>query len=133
MKTYLAAAFACLMLATLVIAQDAKTADSAPDELVRHVVLFEFNEDATPENIQKVEAAFAALADKIGEVADLEWGTNSSPEGLSQGFTHCFFLTFNSEADRDAYLIHAEHQKFVEILRPHLEEALVVDYTPRGK
>ena len=133
MKTFLTATIACLMLATLVTAQDAATADSAPNELVRHVVLFEFKEDATPENIQKVETAFAALADKIDEVTDLEWGTNSSPEGLSQGFTHCFLLTFDSEADRDTYLTHAEHQEFVELLRPHLEEALVVDYTPRGK
>ncbi|MFS6554760.1 hypothetical protein VPJ68_04550, partial [Parabacteroides distasonis] len=29
-----------------------------------------------------------------------EWGTDCSPEGLQQGLTHCFFLTFHSDADR---------------------------------
>ena len=35
-------------------------------------------------------------------IRDYEWGTNVSPEGMAQGFTHCFLLTFASAADRDA-------------------------------
>lgn len=99
-----------------------------PDSVLRHVVLFSFNEDSYPEGVQEVEEAFLALPGKIREIRDFEWGTNNSPEGLDQGFTHLFFVTFNSEADREAYLPHPDHLAFVEVLKPHLKEVLVVDY-----
>jgi hypothetical protein len=37
-------------------------------------------------------------------------------------------VTFKSEADRDAYLPHPAHKRFVDLLKPHLEKATVVDY-----
>ena len=132
MKTRLVAGLACCLLATFVLAQETAT-DSKPGAIVRHVVLFKFKEDAPEGKIREIETAFAALEDKIDEVADLEWGTDTSPEGLAQGFTHCFFVTFSSAADRDAYLPHPAHKEFVDLLRPYLEEALVLDYTPAGK
>ncbi|MCA9181727.1 MAG: Dabb family protein, partial [Planctomycetales bacterium] len=46
----------------------------------------------------------------------------------SDGFTHCFLLTFKSEADRDSYLPHPAHRAFGAALKPHLEKVLVVDY-----
>lgn len=97
-------------------------------EQLRHVVLFKFKENASDEDIAAVEEAFSALPDKIPEIKDYEWGTNNSPEGLDKGFTHCFFVTFESEEDRAIYLPHPEHKKFVEVLEPHLEDVLVVDY-----
>ena len=36
---------------------------------------------------------------KIDLIKGYEWGTDCSPEGLQQGLTHCFFLTFHSDAD----------------------------------
>lgn len=97
-------------------------------KMLRHVVLFQFKADATPEQVKKVEDAFRSLSSKIKEIKDFEWGTNNSPEGLNQGLTHCFFVTFASEKDRDVYLPHPEHKAFVEILKPYLEKATVVDY-----
>ena len=52
-------------------------------------------------------------------------------EGKAEGLTHCFFVTFASEADRDAYLPHPDHAAFGPVLRPHLEKVLVVDYWQR--
>ncbi|EKB47746.1 Dabb family protein [Cecembia lonarensis] len=98
------------------------------DPALRHVVLFKFKDESSEEEVQKVVDAFMALKSKISEIEDLEWGTNNSPEGLDQGFTHCFFVTFKSEADRDIYLPHPEHKAFVEVLGPHLDKVLVVDY-----
>jgi len=95
---------------------------------LRHVVLFKFKESSTEEDIAKVEAAFKALPDKIPQIRGFEWGTNNSPEGLDQGFTHCFFLTFNSEEDREIYLPHPDHKAFGAVLGPHLDKVLVVDY-----
>jgi hypothetical protein len=95
---------------------------------LRHVVLLKFKEESSAQDIKKVEDAFIALADKIPLIKDFEWGINNSPEGLDKGHTHCFFVTFESEADRDAYLPHPEHQAFVEVLKPHLADVTVVDY-----
>ena len=97
-------------------------------EQLRHVVLFKFKEGTTPADIQKVEAAFVALPSKIAEIKDFEWGLNNSPEGLDKGFTHCFFLTFDSEEGRAVYLPHPAHKAFGNVLGPHLEDVLVLDY-----
>ncbi|MDX5479534.1 MAG: Dabb family protein [Cyclobacteriaceae bacterium] len=98
------------------------------DKALRHVVLFKFKDESSPEDVQKVVDAFMELPDKIDVIQDIEWGTNNSPEGLAQGFTHCFFVTFASEEDRDTYLPHPDHKAFVDILGPHLDKVLVVDY-----
>jgi len=103
-------------------------ATAAPDSLLRHVVMFSFKEDSYPDGVMEVENAFRALPKKIAEIHDFEWGTNNSPEGLNEGLTHCFFVTFASEADRSVYLPHPAHQAFVEVLKPHLDEVLVLDY-----
>ena len=95
---------------------------------LRHVVLFEFNDDASSEDIRKVERAFSDLPGKIPEIKGYEWGTNNSPEGLNDGLTHCFLVTFDSEEDRSVYLPHPAHKAFVEVLKPHLKRAVVVDY-----
>jgi len=95
---------------------------------LRHVVLFSFKPGSSEADIKKVEDAFRTLPSKIPEIKGFEWGTNNSPEGLAQGFTHCFFLTFNSEKDREIYLPHPDHKAFGAILKPHLEKVLVIDY-----
>lgn len=95
---------------------------------LRHVVLLKFKESATDADIKKVEDAFIGLKSKIKEIKDLEWGLNNSPEGLNKGFTHCFFLTFESEEDRAIYLPHPDHKAFGDVLGPHLEDVTVVDY-----
>lgn len=95
---------------------------------LRHVVLFKFKESATAKDIAKIEKAFTALPDKIPQIKGYEWGTNNSPEELDKGFTHCFFLTFNSEEDRAIYLPHPDHKAFGGLLGPYLEDVLVLDY-----
>lgn len=101
--------------------------------VLRHVVLFSFKENTSDQDVDKIVEAFSALPDKISQIKDYEWGLNNSPEGLNDGLTHCFLVTFASEEDRAIYLPHPEHQAFVKILRPHLEKAVVVDYWANEK
>jgi hypothetical protein len=103
----------------------------AADGPIRHVVHFKFKADADKAQVDKVVAEFAALKGKISEVESLEWGTDVSPEGLGKGFTHCWIVSFKTAADRDAYLVHPEHKAFVTILKPVLEDVLVVDIVPQ--
>jgi len=98
------------------------------NETLRHIVLFKFKATSEAVDIQKIENAFIALPTKIKEIKDFEWGLNNSPEGLDKGFTHCFFVTFESEADRATYLPHPDHLAFVALLDGHVEDVLVLDY-----
>lgn len=107
------------------------TENTENTEKLRHVVLFSFKDSTALADIRKVEKAFAALPGLIPEIQDFEWGTNNSPEGLDKGFTHSFLVTFASEEDREVYLPHPDHQAFVELLQPHLEDVLVIDYWAR--
>lgn len=100
----------------------------ASGKVLRHVVLFKFKDGTSAEQIKAVEDAFRALPGKIKVIQDFEWGTDVSPEGKAQGFTHCFLLTFRTEADRDAYLPHPAHKEFGSMLRPVLDKVLVMDY-----
>ena len=99
-----------------------------PAQVLRHVVLFKFKDDATKEQIRQIESAFCALPGKVDAIYDFEWGTDVSVENLHQGFTHCFMVTFRSEADRAKYLPHPTHKEFGQLLGPHLDKVLVVDY-----
>lgn len=95
---------------------------------LKHAVFFRFKEDASREGIQTVEEAFAALPSKINEIKGFEWGTNNSPETKSDGFTHCFMVTFDSEEGRKTYLDHPDHLAFVEVLKPFLDAPRVLDF-----
>lgn len=121
------------LLALAVVAGSLKAQQPAPKEKaglgkLRHIVLFKFKDDAPAEEVKKIEDAFRALPSKVPEVIDFEWGTNNSPEGLADGFTHCFFVTFKDEKAREVYLPHPAHQQFVALLKPHLDKVLVIDY-----
>ena len=118
-----------LLLSTMMLAcQNNASHTEGSEKQLRHVVMFKFKNSTSIADIQKVEAAFKALPSKIKEIKSFEWGTNNSPENLAQGFTHCFFLTFSSEADRAVYLPHPDHKAFGAVLTPHLDKVLVLDY-----
>ena len=98
------------------------------EKLLRHVVLMGFKDTTMPQQIQEVERTFAGLPARINVIHGFEWGTDVSVENLAQGYTHCFLVTFRSEAHRDAYLPHPAHQEFTGLAGPLLERVLVVDY-----
>ena len=95
---------------------------------LRHVVLFSFKAAASADQVDAIIAGFGKLPSEIPGIVSYEWGTNVSPEGLNDGFTHCFTLTFASAEDRDTYLGHPEHQRFVGTLGGVLARSLVLDY-----
>ena len=132
MKNNILLLFALLLVSSCVNRTDnAKSKTPTTNKMaeqLRHVVLFKFKEASTSADIQTVEAAFVALPSKIKEIKDFEWGLNNSPEGLNKGFTHCFFVTFDSEEERSIYLPHPAHMAFVNVLSPHMEDVLVLDY-----
>ncbi|MFT5496951.1 MAG: hypothetical protein ACI9TH_002351 [Kiritimatiellia bacterium] len=121
-----------LFLFSILFALMTNAMGAQADSPYRHVVLFKFKDDAPADKVVEVEKAFMALKGKIPLIQQVEWGKNVSPEGLDNGFTHCFFVTFKNKADLEKYLPHPEHQAFVELLKPQLDRVLVVDYVARA-
>ncbi len=73
-------------------------------------------------------AALAALQAILPGMVGYRYGTNVSPEGLNQGFTHGFVMTFTDAAARDQYLVHADHEKVKATFLPHVENVVVFDF-----
>lgn len=103
-------------------------ANNKEKRVYRHVVMFQFKEDVSKNQVTEVEEAFMALQGQIDPIVDIEFGTNVSPEELNDGLTHCFLVTFKNKAGLEVYLPHAAHQKFVDLVKPRLEKVMVIDY-----
>ena len=130
--TLLAVIAICLLTSPLIAAeQKPGTKLTKQQRQLRHVVLFKFKEGTTAKQVKAVEDGFRALPKKIDTISGFEWGTDVSVENLADGFTHCFLVTFRTQAGLKTYLPHEAHQSFVKMLKPHLEKAMVFDYWAR--
>ena len=95
---------------------------------VKHIALLRFKPECTPDQIAEVWRLIEELPREIPGIIDLSHGPNVSTEGLDNGFTNSFVITFESVAARDAYLPHPVHQKAVDYVVPKLEKVIVIDH-----
>ncbi|KAF4618419.1 hypothetical protein G7Y89_g14884 [Cudoniella acicularis] len=103
-----------------------------------HIVMFEFKEEATGEEIADVCTRMLALKDlclhpttKTPYVKSAIGGKQNSPEGLGGGITHAFIEEFENEEDRKYYLEKdPAHLAFVKSVGGVVKRAQVVDFTP---
>lgn len=95
---------------------------------VRHLVLFAIKKG----HEGSIVAAFDALAGELQSKEVLlayERGEQNSPEGLDNGLTHAFTITFKDNAQRDLYLTHPLHLAFVkDHVEGNLDSVTVFDY-----
>ena len=92
--------------------------------MITHMVLLRFRKTAAKKDIDRAFQELAALKAKIPGLLSFSGGTYSSHEGLDQGFTHGFVMTFKDAGSRDAYLPHPEHEKVKALIFPLLEGGL---------
>ena len=67
----------------------------------------------------------------VGRIPGLEevvHGPYDSDEGLNDGFTHGFIMTFESPEARDTYLPHPIHEEVKDIVVPNLARVVVFDF-----
>lgn len=91
------------------IGVEAFTAPSYRPGLIRHIVLFRLQSEATPAQRDGVTQRFLQLQDacrRHGEpyILSIETGAQSSGEGADGGFEQGFVVTFGSEGDRNYYV-----------------------------
>jgi hypothetical protein len=132
MKAHLAGAIVCVTLLAGCVSVHGGVGkvsySSVPAGALRHIVLFQFNDDVSPATQHEVVEALRRLPVQIAEIRAFERGTEMSGRGLNHGFTHAAVFVFNNEEERDIYLAHPVHQEFLALFRPVVKEILVFNY-----
>lgn len=110
---------------------------------VKHIVSFRFRETVPQARIDEVDRRFLALKDAIPSIRELDvryrqrapLGATTAEPARSERYSHTYVLTFDTAADRDAYVSDTPaHEAFKAFVGPLLEEVLVVDYgTPHDQ
>ena len=95
---------------------------------IKHIVLFKFKATTTETQIEDAFHNLTGLKDLIAGLAEFIGGPYSSPEGLNQGYTHGFLMTFDSREARDAYLPHPEHERVKSQIAPLVESVVAFDF-----
>ncbi len=96
--------------------------------MVRHIALFQFKAEITEAKIDECFVALQGMMGRIPGIVGFEHGPYESAEGLNDGFTHGFIMTFDSPESRDAYLPHPIHEAVKDIVVPCLERVVVFDF-----
>ena len=95
---------------------------------VKHYGVFQFKEGISDEQISTCFKSLASMVGEIPGLLDFCHGPYDSDEGLNDGFTHGFIMTFESPESRDAYLPHPVHERVKEVVVPCLERLVVFDF-----
>lgn len=95
---------------------------------VKHYGVFLFKEGITEEQIENCFTEMQSMVGKIPGLLDMIHGSYDSDEGLNDGFTHGFIMTFESPEARDAYLPHPIHEQVKDVVVPCLERVIVFDF-----
>jgi hypothetical protein len=96
--------------------------------MIRHFGMFQFKEGVSEAQIDECFAQLRGMVGKIPGLLGIEHGPYESDEGLNDGFSHGFIMSFDSAASRDAYLPHEEHERVRDLVVPCLERVVVFDF-----
>jgi Stress responsive A/B Barrel Domain len=100
--------------------------------LVKHLGVFQFKEGVTAAQIEECFASMRGMVGQIPGLLDFACGAYDSAEGLNDGYTHGFIMTFASPQARDDYLPHDAHERVKKIVVPHLHRLVVFDFNLQG-
>ena len=92
--------------------------------MIHHLVVLKIKKTTRPAQVTRMFTELDGLKKKIPGLLSFAGGPYSSAEGLNQGFTHGFVMTFRDVAARDGYLPHPEHERVKELILPMLEGGL---------
>lgn len=99
---------------------------------LRHIVLFNYNDDITDEVRSQIVEEYTDLPTEIMHIRKMEWGNELLLLGLNMEFTDGFLLSFSGIGSYSRFLIHPERIRFVNnYVEPNVEDVLVFDYIMR--
>ena len=94
--------------------------------MVVHIVMFRFKEENKERNIAKVQDKLEMLEEKIDVLKTMEIGINFNESERAMDLS--LYSTFETQEDLQAYAVHPEHLKVVELIKEVTLESKVVDY-----
>lgn len=94
--------------------------------MIVHIVMFKFKDENKALNMAKVQQRLIKLESLIPNLRSMEVGINFNDSDRS--FDLSLYSTFETQEDLNAYAIHEEHKKVIEIIKSVIIESKVVDY-----
>ena len=94
---------------------------------IAHVVLVGFKEGTSSAVVAQIVEEAHKLPKKIPGFLDFHGGANNSPEGLDQGHSHGFVMTFESAEALQHYRSHPAHETFAAFAKSKRENSFVFD------
>jgi hypothetical protein len=95
---------------------------------VKHIALIKFKEGTSDDQIKNAFDQLLDITETISGIEDYVSGPYASPEGLNQGYTHGFIMTFANAAARDSYLPHPEHERVKALIMPLIDSLVAFDF-----
>lgn len=94
--------------------------------MIVHIVMFKFKSEDKEANLELVKDKLNALVELIPTLRSMEVGINFTE--ADRAFDLSLYSTFDSKEDMQAYAVHEEHLKVVELIKSVTTESKVVDY-----
>lgn len=82
--------------------------------MIRHVVLLNWNDKVSAEDVQKVTAGLAGLPDQIPEIKSYIFGPDLNINDRNADYV--LVADFDSEDDFKRYVVHPAHQDFMKAI-----------------
>ncbi len=95
---------------------------------IHHMVLLKFKPSISEDKIDVLFSQIAELKNLIPGIEYYADGPYSSPEGMNEGYTHGFLMTFENVKTRDEYLPHPEHERVKSAILPCVDGACGFDF-----
>ena len=95
--------------------------------MIVHIVMFRFKEENKETNLTEVTARLNSLVELIPTLKFIEVGLDFSR--TERAFDLSLYSKFDTKEDLQAYAVHPEHLKVVELIKSVTLESKVVDYT----
>lgn len=94
--------------------------------MIVHIVMFEFKPQNKEQNIALIQERLVALETLVPSLKKMEVGINFNES--ERAFDLSLYSTFDSKEDLQAYAIHPEHLKVVDLIKEMTLTSKVVDY-----
>lgn len=90
--------------------------------MIKHIVLVRFAKNITEAQITAIFNKIGALESVLPAMKSFDYGKYNGSAERNKGFDHAFYMEFDTEAERDEYLVHPEHVKVGQELRTLLDK-----------
>ncbi len=95
-------------------------------EMIQHIMLWTYREDAPPEERARIEAELVGLPGRVPSLSRVVYGPVVG--GRNQSFSHCFVMYFDNIDGVNEYAEHPAHVAFAGPFREACAVQVVTDF-----